>query len=149
MSNLQLYNIELLKKEGINFKLTYTIEFTQNQLHYDEMIKKGIYDNIKKKEFDNIEESVNFLIKLYDDQRKIPVLYYQLFLSLKINDNTVMEDTIVNLNYTDSTCNLLKNLRENNKMLSNEVEVHREYLNQFMDGLNCFKRWKDEKYKNK
>lgn len=142
MSNLQLYHINDLKKQGINFKLTYKVEFTQDKKVLDEIENKGIFDNIKIVEFDNIEESVNFLIKLSDDSKKIPALYYQLNVSLKINDLIVLEDSIVTFNYTDSTCEKLRNLKFDNDIMSAELKHHVEFLNKY-NSYDSFKEFKN------
>ena len=140
--NMYLYHQEDLKKQGIKFELTYTVEFTQNKMHYNELMSKGIYDNLNKVVYNNIEESVNFLIKLSDDERELPVLYYQLNLQLKINDLIVLEDSIATFNYTDSTCNKLKNLKFDNEIMSNEIKHYVAFLEQYKanDGFKEFKK---------
>ena len=139
--NMYLYHQEDLKKQGISFTLTYTVEFTQCQKCYNELMNRGIYDNLKKIEFNNIEESVNFLIKLSDNERELPVLHYQLNLQLKINDLIVLEDSIVTFNYTDSTCEKLRNLKFDNEIMSSEIKHHVAFLEQY-NANESFKEFK-------
>lgn len=138
MSNVNLYNIDKLKKSGINFKLCYIVEFTQCQNVYNN--GNIDFDRVVKKEYDNIETAVNFLIELESNKT---VLYSQLNVQLSINDMIVLEDCITGTQYTSQECKLLRNIESLKNSYNNEASLFEGFLNKF-NANEEYKKFKNE-----
>lgn len=89
-------NYKALKDQGIDVKLNYEVEFTQDEKLYNEICKGNlvdILDKIKKHKFDSMQQVINFIIE--GKSLNYPLLYWNVYINVTVNDMVIYEDSII------------------------------------------------------